>query len=384
MELSQWLRIRLSEIEGLALARAHGVSDPHVLDDPAYVAGLRTAVKAAVEFGLYGIEHGEERAGPVPAALLAQARQAAGSGVELDTVLRRCFGGYALLGDFVFRGIDECGLTLSGKELQRIWRRQASMLDRLAEAISTEFKDERTERSRSVRQRRTEKVKKLLAGHLLDPHELDYELEDWHVGVVAVGPGAPAFARELAVALDRRLLSASPAGDTVWAWLSGHNRVPAEEMLQVAAGKCPPEVSSALGEAGEGVAGWRRTHREAKAAIPVALNRPPSVVRYADVALLASALRDDLLAESLASTYLDPLAQERDGGAALRLTLRAYFAAGRNVSSAAAALRVSRQTVNSRLRIIESRIGRSIGACAAELETALRLRDLRGASSGDF
>lgn len=111
--------------------------------------------------------------------------------------------------------------------------------------------------------------------------------------------------------------------------------------------------------------------------MPIALRQSPGLVRYTDVALLASALRDDTLAGSLEGLYLAPLAEERDGGAALRRTLRAYFMAGRNVSSAAAALGVSRQTVNSRLRAIEERIGRPLDACTAELETALRLRDLR-------
>lgn len=384
-ELSEWLRGQLPEIEGLALARAHGVADPHHVEDPAYLAGLRAAVSAALEFGLAGVERGDERAGPVPAVLLTQARQAAGNGVDLDTVLRRCFAGHALLGDFVFRGINECNLALSGDDVRRLWQEQASLLDRLVDAMSFEFKSEHSERSRSSLQRRTEKVKKLLAGQLLDPRELDYELDAWHVGVVAVGPGASAALRDIAAALDRQLLSAAPVGETIWVWLGGGRRIPGDEVLDLAAGKCPLDVSLALGEPRAGIGGWRRTHREAKAASPVAASRPPSAIRYADVALLAAALQDDLLAGSLESTYLDPLSRERDGGAALRLTLRAYFAAGRNVSSAAAALEVSRQTVNSRLRTIEARIGRTIGVCAAELETALRLRELGHlAPSTDF
>ena len=101
-----------------------------------------------------------------------------------------------------------------------------------------------------------------------------------------------------------------------------------------------------------------------------------SLVRYADVALLASILQDDLLAISLRQLYLAPLSEERDGGSALRQTLRAYFAAERNVSSAAGALSVSRQTVVNRLHVIEERFERSLNSCAAEVEAALRLEDL--------
>jgi DNA-binding PucR family transcriptional regulator len=56
-----------------------------------------------------------------------------------------------------------------------------------------------------------------------------------------------------------------------------------------------------------------------------------------------------------------------------RRTLRAYFAAERNVSSAAAALGVRRQTITSRLHVIEERLGRSLGVYATELDAALRL-----------
>jgi DNA-binding PucR family transcriptional regulator len=71
--------------------------------------------------------------------------------------------------------------------------------------------------------------------------------------------------------------------------------------------------------------------------------------------------------------FLAPLAEERDGGAVARQTLRAYFEAERNASSAAALLEVSRQTVGSRLRAIEERIGRPLSACANELEATMRL-----------
>jgi DNA-binding PucR family transcriptional regulator len=118
------------------------------------------------------------------------------------------------------------------------------------------------------------------------------------------------------------------------------------------------------------------THQQASAALPIALRSPEPFVRYADVALLASILQDDLLASSLRELYLDPLERERDGGEVARRTLRAYFAAERNVSSAAVALGVKRHTVTNRLRTIEQRLGRPLNDCASEVDTALRLEDL--------
>jgi DNA-binding PucR family transcriptional regulator len=103
------------------------------------------------------------------------------------------------------------------------------------------------------------------------------------------------------------------------------------------------------------------------------------VVRYAEAGLLASVTGDELLLESLRQAYLTPLCEERDGGEALRETLRTYLGTGRNVSSAAAALGLNRETVRKRLRVAEERIGRLIDHCAAELEIALRLEGTREA-----
>jgi DNA-binding PucR family transcriptional regulator len=132
-------------------------------------------------------------------------------------------------------------------------------------------------------------------------------------------------------------------------------------------------VDLTVGEPGEGPAGWRLSHRQAKAALPIAERRGEPVLRYADVVLLTSILRDDLVTTSLHQLYLEPLEAAADGGKVARETLRAYFSAERNISSAAVALGVDRRTVTNRIRAIEELFGRPLKDIAAELETALRL-----------
>jgi hypothetical protein len=360
----------------MALARVHEVSDPSSVKDPEYVAGLRDAVSAALDYGFAGLELGEERAGSPPVVLLTQARRAARSGVNLDTVLRRYIGGHALLTDFVAQAIEEGGFDAQRVGLRDIRRVQAALLDRLVTAVAIEYRHEVETRRKSADERRTEHVKKLLAGHLLEPADLRYQFDAWHVGAVAHGPGAGVLLRELATKLDRQLLMTYPSLSIAWAWLGGRRRVTPRQFEDLAPTPWPPGLSLALGEPERGLSGWRLTHRQAAAAIPIALRPSPQMVRYADVALLATALQDDVFAISLQRLYLDPLAVERDGGSVLRRTLRAYFDSGRNVSSAAAALNLSRQTVSGRLRVVEARIGRSLDRCAPELDTALRLLDL--------
>jgi DNA-binding PucR family transcriptional regulator len=60
----------------------------------------------------------------------------------------------------------------------------------------------------------------------------------------------------------------------------------------------------------------------------------------------------------------------------LRATLAAYFGSGQNAASAAALLGVHERTIANRLRAIEAQAGRPVATRRAELEMALRLRDL--------
>jgi PucR C-terminal helix-turn-helix domain/GGDEF-like domain len=380
--LTERLRERRGEIEEATLTRAYAISDPAEVEDPSYVAGLREAVAVGLDYGLAALESPRgrgARAAPVPVQLLFQARYAARLGISLDTVLRRYFAGYTVLGDFIVQEAKEAGVV-STHQLQWALREEAALFDRLVASISEEYRREAEGRYRSTEENRAAHVRMLLGGELVDAHELDYELTFWHVGAIAVGSGAQAGLRELAGALDRRLLSIQSGDGAIWAWLGGGCRLASHEVLRQAESCWPETATLALGEPGEGIEGWRLTHRQAKAAISVALRRPNPVARYAEVALLASALTDEVLARSLEDSYLAPLRLERDDGAAFRETLRAYFSAERNVTAAAASLGVSRPTVQSRLRAIEERIGRPLGSCAAELETVLELHELARAT----
>jgi DNA-binding PucR family transcriptional regulator len=124
-----------------------------------------------------------------------------------------------------------------------------------------------------------------------------------------------------------------------------------------------------------GIDGWRLTHRQAQAALLVAQRRPQMLTRYADVSLIAAVLSDRELERSLVAVHLAPLDGQKDSVVS-RETLRAYFAAGCNAATAAAALRVDRHTVERRLHAIETRLGRLLNTCRAELEVALRVEEL--------
>jgi hypothetical protein len=368
------LRERLPQIQEAVGTRVYAISDPHQVADPAYVEGLKAALAAAVEYRLAVLELGERRAPAVPEVLLAQARLDARDGVALDTVLRRYFAGNSQFGDFLVEEAER--VEVPAAALRRLLREQATLGDRLLAAVSAEHGREAEIRPSTSAERRRELVKSLLAGELVDSSELGYDLDGHHLALMAKGDGAEGLMRDLASRLDRRLLLVQREEEAKWAcWLGGRRELGADEALRVLGETAPKGAFVTVGEPAEGLAGWRFSHLQAKAALAIAERRRQPVLRYADVAVIASILRDDLVATSLRRLYLEPLAQSRDNGKIARETLRAYFEAERNISSTAAALGVDRRTVRNRLRSIEDLLGRPLRGSMADLEIALRLED---------
>ena len=360
------------QIEQALLARVYGVADPTGVTDLSYVRGFRAAASAALDFALSTLEKPDDRAPLVPPILLHQARLAARNGVGLDIVLRRYTAGHAVLVDLVFERA-QAEETLTPDELRRLLALSSSTLDHLLASISEEYGRElQSHRAVSTDRRRVGQVERLLAGEPIDTAEIEYEFEGNHVALIGHGLGASEAIRALPSALDCRLLHVSPDIATVWAWLGTRRRLDPSDVVK-ALGSTKGKTAVALGELGGGVVGWRRSHRQAEAARVVLRLTEEGPVRYADVALSASMLQDDLLQTSLQELYLAPLDEERDGGATLRATLRAYFEARRNISSAAAALGVDRRTVTNRLRVIESKLPKPLGAVLPDIEAALRV-----------
>ncbi|HEU4461487.1 MAG TPA: helix-turn-helix domain-containing protein [Solirubrobacterales bacterium] len=372
--LAARLRERLPELQGAVSTRVYAISDPRNVADPSYLQGLNGAMAAAIEYRLAVLEAGERAAPPIPTALLAHARLDARDRVSLDTVLRRYFAGNVLFGDFLVNEAERAEAPSS--TLRQLLAAQATVGDRLIAAVSAEYAREAENRPTTPAERRRETVKSLLAGELVDHSELGYELDGHHLAVMAKGDGAGELMRDLAGAVDRRLLIVQREEEPTWAcWLGGRRQLTSERALEALGREVPEGVFVTVGEPGEGLGGWRFSHLQAKAALPIAERRGERAVRYADVALLAAIAGDDLIATSLRQLYLAPLERARDGGKVARETLRAYFSAERNVSSTAAALGVDRRTVRNRLGAIEELLGRSIKGAEADLEIALRLDD---------
>lgn len=370
--LIRCLRAREREIEDAIFARVSGMFTPVPGEDADYAKGLRATVAAAVNLSLTEMEGPAELPAPIPSVAIAQAHRAARRNVSVDTMLLRYIAGHRVLGAFVMDEAHRSRLASNGPVLRHLRTTQEAVLERLVTTIAQEHKQERERIERSREECHAELVQRLLAGERPDTSGLEYELDDaWHLGIIASGPRAKQVVRGLADDLRRQLLCLSTGESSVWAWIGGRQELEMARVERILSTAMTGEVSLVLGEPRRGLSGWRLTHQEAEAALLVAQHSPAPLMRFAEHALLALVLQNQSLVSSLLGVYLPSL-----GSPVARETLRAYFSAGCNAATAAAKLEIDRHTVERRLRAIETRLGRQLRSCHAELEVVLRLEEL--------
>jgi hypothetical protein len=244
----------------------------------------------------------------------------------------------------------------------------------LGDYVADNYQLELEQSLRSGEQRRFQVVKGLLEGRTSLSAELDLNLEQHHLGLLAWGPGGQDAARELAAGVGRLLLLVSPFEHVWWGWLSGAQPLdPASEAV-VRDLAPPPGTGLTAGLDGFGESGFLATHRQAQRARRIALRLEIPVALYADVAVEALLGDNTADARAFVEHELHGIGDESVASRRIRETISAYFAAEHNAASAAAALGVPQQTIANRLRAAEERIGHPVASRRIELETAMRLR----------
>lgn len=371
------LRSQQPMVEAAIVAHVAAVHELVESSDAEYQAGLGAAVAAVVDYFLTGVEQGEEWQGPVPSAAIAQARRAARNGVTVDILVLRYIAGHRRLGELVMDEADRSNFVSHGPALRQLRASQELLLEHLVAVITTEHRQEVERMGRSKEQSRAELVQKLLARERVDVTDWGYDFDAWHLGIIAKGPKASMVVQDLAATFGCQLLPVVRTGDSLSAWLGKRQKFAFADVARLLPAKRTlGGVSLTVGEPAEGIEGWRLTHWQAEEALWVALRAPQVLTRYADIPLLAAALRNHALAASLKAIFLSPLGGPRDGGIELRRTLRVYFENEYNTTATSAKLDVNRSTVHSRLRKVEKRLGRRLCTCHAELGVALRLEEL--------
>jgi DNA-binding PucR family transcriptional regulator len=238
---------------------------------------------------------------------------------------------------------------------------------------------------------RSDAVRAATIRAVLDSAELDVgtaeatlgaPLRGWHRAAVFWGASDATALEDLQRGLGEVTglapLSVVAEPGCLWAWWSATTSPAVAPKSFDRLRERHPDLCVALGTAGTGLAGFRTSHHEAQRARALVLGREDRrcgprgwVTDYDDVALAAMLAAQPVALRAWVARTLGDLARDDSGVERLRETLRAYLAADRSSSGAAARLHLHKNTVHYRLHRAEELLGRPLADARLDIEVAL-------------
>jgi DNA-binding PucR family transcriptional regulator len=350
----------MAEVQAAVLAAA----DEPMRSEPVLAAEVAASTRANVLHWAAGIAR--DPGGPVPANLtpevLGIAREAFRRGIE-QTVYTTYHAGQNVVWTYWMRtAFALCSDPVVLRQALTAGSRSvAGFVDDMVAALSEQLRRERAELARSSHARRFEVVSLILDSAPITSARagtgLGYDLRGRHAAAVLwTDPRRPdqaalaAAAEALgSAARARQVLTVIASSSSGWAWLAAAADT-AAGAIAAATGQYPA-VRVAVGPAGAGADGFRRSHFDAVATQRLMSRRPDlRVARFADVQLVALALQDEQRAREFVARTLGALA---DADPELRDTLCVYIGEQFSASRAARVLYTHRNTVLNRLQRAE-------------------------------
>ena len=376
---------------------------PQLRGDRRVLALLEASVGENVATLLHVIEHGIDLENVrAPAAAEEYARRLAQRGVPIAALLRAYRIGSAR---FQERCLEELGRSTDNASIisaagLRIAEVTAAYIDLVSEELVSAYETEKENWLRNLSATRAARVRALLRGERVDLDSsetiLGYRLRQRHVGVVCWAGEAEADGGFLARLEQATAEVARQAGcegrpiflpqdeSSAWAWLP---LGAGDDLRAQAVSTCPAAAETgirfALGAAGSGVSGFRRTHQQALGAHAVALAAGPSgqvVTSFADVAPLALMSGSIELVRAWVAETLGGLAADDEYNSVLRDTLRVFLQEGGSFKATAQRLTLHKNTVQYRVRKAADSLGRPVGEDRLQVELALLASQWLGAT----
>ena len=232
--------------------------------------------------------------------------------------------------------------------------------------------------------RRYELVADVLDGRSVGSNELSAELGGHpitgvtQVSVIAYAMDAdsieglePALVRLASSIAGARLAVVRPGGRELWGWIALGATAPGVALQWDSRGTDPEQIRFAIGEPAEGMSGFVRSPRAARAAQRVARasRRGVAVTRYEDVAALTLLTHDPDAAERFTRTVLRGLAAS--DLSELRDTVRYVLTTADSADTVAKSLGIHKNTVRYRTQQAERLLGYPIRERAGDLVLAL-------------
>ena len=380
----------MAEVHAAVLA----VADEPLRSEPVLAAEVVASTRANVLHLAASML--KDPGGPVPANLtpevLGIAREAFRRGIE-QTVYTTYHTGQNIVWAYWMRtafSLSQDPAVLR-QALEAGSRSVAGFVDDMVGALSEQLRRERADLARSSHARRFEVVSLILDSAPLTigraGPQLGYDLRRRHTAAVLwTDPRRPDQAA-LAAAAEalgpvtraRQVLTVIASSSSVWAWLAAAADAGAGA-LTAAIAPHHPAVRVAVGPAGSGIDGFRRSHFDAVATQRLMSRRPDlRVARFADVQLVTLALQDEQRAREFVARTLGTLA---DADRELRDTLCVYIGEQFSAARAARALYTHRNTVLNRLQRAERLLPFPLAGHGLEVGVALEIAQWLGTQPG--
>ena len=353
---------------------------PALGGSPAAVEMLRRGNEATTVRALLVLAEGPAAALPTAEATLEGVREFVHRAVPLEQLLQGVRIGHAATAEAFLRACaDLVAPELAAAEVTAVSRDLFAYVDDLSDAMIRTYLAEHEAWTTSAAAARADVVRSLLDGAATDISEasraLRYDLRRNHEAVI-VWSDSPSQSSALQAAAVEALrargasttLVVPVAAGRLWAW----GTVPAECARRTASWTSIGEalsrhqVQAAFGTPVDGVAGFRRSHREAEAGTRVERLRreagraPNQVTAYVDIAAVALLASDLDAAGDFVRRELGELAARTSAMEALRTTLYHYLGAERSLVEVARRLHVARGTVTYRVKRAQQVLGHDL------------------------
>jgi DNA-binding PucR family transcriptional regulator len=370
----------------------HRAAERIVREVPQFSAGaqafetLRMGTESSTLLSLLALA-GEADVTEVPAEALQGVTDFVRLGISMQSLLRGIRLGHAEISASFLQGCEALvDPDDQGDQVRYVSARLFDYIDGFAAALTERHAEEQARWSRSTAAARAELVTRILGAADVDTAEasraLGYELAGTHLAV-HVRSIADAADTEgvrvqavtgdvLADAGATQRLVIPVGGGRVWAWCTtaGEQR---SVLSALRSADLPDDVRVLVGTPGRGLAGFRRSHREALAVSDLvqSVGLPGPVVAYEDVDLLSLLLHDRGRADEFVQRELGPLAASTEQARELRRTLLVYLEEESSPHTAALRLHVARNTVSYRVHRAEELMRRSVSDRRQQLQAAL-------------
>ncbi|MFE3262257.1 PucR family transcriptional regulator [Nocardia sp. NPDC059229] len=374
-------------VTDIAAIVRRGLEDeiPELRGDARIVELLGASVEGNVDTILHALQHDIPVARiNAPTAAIEYARRLAQHGVPVKALVRAYRVGHRRMTELVFDELRASavapadGVTVA----EAITTATFEYVDWITMQVVAVYETEREQWLESRNSAHALLVREVLSGS--KPVDVDaatesirYPLRWHHLALILWYPDTGAgsdeltrlqrFVRELAEAVGTEAAPLFGAADrtSAWAWLPYRSEQP-DAVAKVGdfASKRPDAPRLAIGIMGQGISGFRRSHRYALRARSVALTRrdaEPRIIAASDPGLATAALLGDRAeVGEWVSEVLGVLAADNDNDARLRETLRVFLRTGSSYKAAAAELGLHSNSVKYRVGRAVSRRGRPI------------------------